>query len=269
MKGWNLQTLPWEQFDASKVEPYLLAHAKSASLVESNAADYVLYLRQVFEEDPKILNEIHAWGEEEKLHGAALRRWCELADPAFDFSSAMRRFQKSFRVQLIAPSSIRGSRARELIARCVVETGTTTFYSAMRDACEEPLLREICRRIAGDEVRHFHLFLKHLNEKYADGEGIGLLGRCKTILQRIFEVDDPELTFAYMAANSDGDLDPSRTAQYSRSYMLEVVRLYQPKHFELSIPMLARAANVRATRRMSFVLAKAVHWLFKSKCNSN
>ncbi len=50
-----------------------------------------------------------------------------------------------------------------MISRCVVESGTSSYYSAMRDATEEPLLREIAGRIAADEYRHYKLFYDTLH----------------------------------------------------------------------------------------------------------
>ena len=45
-----------------------------------------------------------------------------------------------------------------MIARCVVESGTSSYYSAIRDATDEPVLKEIAGRIAADEYRHYKLF---------------------------------------------------------------------------------------------------------------
>ena len=53
---------------------------------------------------------------------------------------------------------MRGSRRGEMIARCVVESGTSSLYSAIRDASEEPVLKEVAGRIAADEFRHYRLF---------------------------------------------------------------------------------------------------------------
>ena len=59
-------------------------------------------------------------------------------------------------------SSIRGSKRGEMIARCVVESGTSSYYSAIRDATDEPVLKEIAGRIAADEYRHYKLFYETL-----------------------------------------------------------------------------------------------------------
>ena len=66
-----------------------------------------------------------------------------------------------------AVTSVRGSRTGELIARCVVEVGTSSYYSALRDSIDEPVLKRICHRIAGDEYHHYKLFYSHLKRYQA------------------------------------------------------------------------------------------------------
>ncbi len=159
-RHWTLDDIPWDRFDPARVDPELLKAVKAASLVEYNAADYVAYLKKVFAGDPAAHAAIEVWGEEEVQHGLALGRWAEMADPSFDFRAAFAKFREGYRPAHFdeASASIRGSRAGEMVARCVVESGTTSYYSAMRDASAEPVLREIARRIAGDEMRHWRLF---------------------------------------------------------------------------------------------------------------
>ena len=69
-------------------------------------------------------------------------------------------------------SSVRGSQAGELIARCIVETGTSSYYTALDDATDEPVLKQICRKIAADEFRHYKLFYAHL-DRYLERERLG------------------------------------------------------------------------------------------------
>ena len=66
---------------------------------------------------------------------------------------------------LEADGSVRGSRRGEMIARCVVESGTSSYYSAIRDATDEPVLKEIAGRIAADEYRHYKLFYDTLHKQ--------------------------------------------------------------------------------------------------------
>src|SRR3546814_8860595 len=80
---------------------------------------------------------------EERQHGQALGRWSALADPSFDFEPRFAMFREGFRPDVDATESIRGSRAGELVARCMVEVGTSSYYRALGDAATEPALKAI------------------------------------------------------------------------------------------------------------------------------
>jgi hypothetical protein len=50
--------------------------------------------------------------------------------------------------------------ALELAARCVVETGTASYYTTLSRASPDPVLSLLTRRIVEDEVRHFKYFYR-------------------------------------------------------------------------------------------------------------
>jgi hypothetical protein len=257
----DLNDLPMEDFAPELVDPISLSLAKGASLVEFNAGDYVEYLNQVFAGDPDFLEKIREWGEEERQHGSALAAWCRLADAEFDFDAAMKRFTDAYRVPQAQGGSLRGSQARELIARCVIESGTTMFYTALRDFTKEPLLRAICGKIAADEVHHYQLFKSHLSRQT---EGNGKLSLAKTIFERAMETDDEELSFAWIAANQGQPLDPARKVEYAKDYMAVAVKIMRPKHFQHCTQMILKAGGFSAqpwvTKPMSRVLHKTLAW---------
>src|SRR5579859_7330818 len=202
MGAWTLDDIPWHRFDAARLDPAIVAIVKAASLVEYNGAAYAQHLCRVFADDPAFQDRARNWGEEEVQHGAALARWAMLADPAFDFASAFARFRQGYRIDFERSYARRGSRAGEMVARCVVETGTSSYYAALREAADEPVLKEICRRIAADELRHYRLFYKTLCA-YQAREKLGRWTRLKIALGRLAESEDDELAYAYYAANED------------------------------------------------------------------
>ena len=178
MGTWTLDDIPWDQFDRSKLDPEMVKIAKAACMVEHHSADYGKYLCGVFHDDPGFCADALAWAEEEVQHGAALRRYAELADPSFDFDATFARFVAGHPIDTDASDSIRGSRCGEMVARCIVEVGTSAHYSALRDAAEEPVFKAICKRIAGDEFRHYKLFYTTM-KRYRDIEGVGRLSRAR------------------------------------------------------------------------------------------
>jgi hypothetical protein len=255
MGGWTLDDIPWHRFDPAKVDPDLLRIAKAASLVEHNGAAYAHHLCRIFADDPEFQETARRWGEEEIQHGVALARWAAMADPSFDFAAAFAKFQQGFRVDFDSDRSRRGSRSGEMVARCVVEIGTSSYYSALRDAAEEPVLREICRRIAADELRHYRLFYKNLDRCLAR-EGLGRWGRLRVALGRVAESEDDELAYAYYAAN-EADL-PYDRRHYSRAYAKRAFALYQPQHVERGVAMLLKAAGLTPNGRLGLLLGRLV-----------
>ena len=253
MGSWTLDDIHWERFDRSQLDPELLRIVKAASLVEHNGAAYAHHLCRIFADDPEFQAAARRWGEEEVQHGAALARWASLADPGFDFAAAFARFQAGFRVDFDSDRSRRGSRAGEMVARCVVEIGTSSYYSALREAAAEPVLREICRHIAADEIRHYRLFRKHL-ERYAGREPLGHLARLRIALGRVAESEDDELAYAYYAAN-ESEL-PYDRRHYSRAYARRAFALYRPHHVERGVAMLLKAVGLTPNRRLGRIAGR-------------
>jgi hypothetical protein len=247
MAHWTLDDIPWQRFDPAKVDPELTPIIKAASLVEQNGGDYARYLCNVFHDDAQFQDAARRWGAEEIQHGQALGRWAALADPGFDHDAACARFTAGFHVDPEAKASVRGSRSGELIARCIVETGTSSYYAALAEAGSEPVLQEICRRIAGDELRHYKLFLTHM-KRYVAAERLGLWRRLGVALGRIRESEDDELAYAYYAANAlDGSYDRSVA---SRAYARRAYAVYRRHHVERGIAMVFKAVGLNPQGRL-------------------
>jgi hypothetical protein len=251
MGAWTLDDIPWHRFDPSRLDPEIVRLVKAASLVEYNGAAYAHHLCKVFATDPEFCKSAERWGVEEVQHGAALARWAQMADPAFDFAAAFARFQAGYSVDFDIDSSRRGSRAGELIARCIVETGTSSYYTALRDAAAEPALQEICRRIAADELRHYRLFYKNLCAYHAC-ERLGRWARLRIALGRVAESEDDELAYAYYAANEavhEPGL-PYNRRRCSRAYARRAFALYRPHHVERMVAMVLKAVGLTPNGRL-------------------
>lgn len=238
-RHWTLDDIRWGDFDASKVDPDILRAVKAAAMVEYNAPDYVAYLCNVFSDSPDVKEAVHQWGVEETQHGAALARWAELADPDFSFDAAFARFRQGYSIPKDAVQSVRGSRAGELIARCVVESGTSSYYTAIKDATREPVLKQIAANIAADEFRHYKLFYDRFKD--LDEVKPSFLLRARIALGRVSEADDDELAYAYYAANTppDGSVPYSREC-FSKAYEKRALGLYRRQHTDRLVAMVAK-----------------------------
>ena len=254
MKHWRIDDVAWGSFDATKLDPDQIKLVKAAAMVERNGTDYAVYLKNVFNDDPDFKQAADNWAVEEVQHGDALGRWAMLADPGWDYADCFRRYQDGYKLPLDIDASVRGSRTGELIARCMVETGTSSYYSALADATREPVLEQICRLIAADEFRHFKLFYDHM-KRYLGREKLGMLSRLRIAAGRITETEDDELAFAFHVSNEPA----GATYQHKRSiagYMSRAMGFYRLRHIERSIGMILKAVGLPPRGRLSTIATK-------------
>ncbi len=260
--GWTLDDIDWSKFDAAKVDADLLCAVKAASLVELNAPDYVDYLKRIYAETrPEAIADIERWGTEEVQHGKALGRWAEIVDPHFNLEAAFARFRAGYRPQHFedGDGSVRGSRRGEMIARCVVESGTSSYYSAIRDATDEPVLKEIAGRIAADEFRHYKLFYDILTSE-TEPE-LPLWRKIYVAVTRVNESDDDELSYAYYCANvlpEQTDEFPYVRKEYARAYHAKAMVLYRRHHVDKMVRMVAKPAGLNPSGRVSSIAGAAL-----------
>lgn len=242
MTHWTPDDIAWQAFDPSRLDTDILKLIKAASMVERNAGDYTTYLKAVFRAEPAFLAVAGSWQAEEVQHGEVLGRYAAMADPGFDFPRHFRRFVDGYRIPLDKTESVRGSLTGELLARCIVETATSSMYSALRDATDEPVLKEICHRIAGDEFRHYKMFY-HLLQELVRREGVHIVRRILVAVDRIREADDDELAYAWFAANEPFDAAYQR-AECARQYSRRAFRHYRDKHVERAVNMILKAVGL-------------------------
>jgi hypothetical protein len=136
----------------------------------------------------------------------------------------------------------------------MVETGTSSYYSAMAEATEEPVLRQVCKLIAADEFRHFKLFYDHMR-RYLARENIGVFGRLRIALGRIGETEDDELAYAFHCSNEPESL-AYQHARCSAGYMAGAMRLYQFRHIERGMGMMLKSVGLPPRGRLSDIAAR-------------
>lgn len=256
MRLWNPDDIPWHRFDRSRVDPDVVKLVKAASMVEYNAPVYAGYLCGVFHNNPTLQALARAWAEEEVQHGRTLARWAALADPDFDFEARFKVFTGGFQVPTGLSESVRGSLTGELLARCVVETGTSSHYTAIRRSTGEPVLQELCRRLAADELRHYKTFYE-LSRQYRNLEGVGLPNRLKVVVGRVLETEDQELAYAYYAANRATERFDHK--HFTQQYVRSAYPLYPPYLVERIVAMLFKIVGLEPHGRFSRFLARVSH----------
>ena len=254
MKHWRLDDVRWDSFDPARVDPEIIPLVKAAAMVERNGTDYAVYLGRVFHDDPDFRQASDNWAVEEVQHGDALGRWATLADPGWDFEAAFARYKAGYKLDLDVEASIRGSRTGELIARCMVETGTSSYYTALAEATEEPVLQQVCKLIAADEYRHFKLFYDHMR-RYLARENIGMVQRLRIAAGRITESEDDELAYAYHCGNEPAELAYEHERCIA-SYMGPAIGFYRYRHIERGMGMVLKSVGLPPRGRLSDMAAR-------------
>jgi hypothetical protein len=192
-RHWSIDDLHFEKINHAKIvgDETLFNVLASASLIESGSDIYTKLLVDHFGDRSEISNWLMLqWEPEELQHGRALRLYIKHAWPEFDWDGTYKKFLAEYSTYC-SPTMLEPSRARELVARCVVETGTAALYRALHEYTTEPVLKQLTAHIWSDEVRHYkHFYRYFLQCNLAEGAG-----RWKVLLtlgRRLAEIRDED-----------------------------------------------------------------------------
>ncbi len=253
---WNV-----EDIDFASIDPETIRHDKlmfymlaSASLVEIMAELYTDNLIEKFRDNPEVVSWLRQyWQHEEVQHGYALKAYVERVWPEFDWQLANASFRKEYSA-LCTEEQLEDSPALELIARCVVETGTTTMYHAVHDYVREPVLRELFTNIKMDESNHYAHFRKFY-ENYGNARPHGAWSVIRTIWRRMTEIqgEDSYIAFkhVFMVRNPGTPFREEDWREFSRT-VKEKARHHYP--YAVAVKMLMKLVP------MSFRLRQIVEW---------
>lgn len=184
LPDWTLDDIPLQGVDVDVVHARedIFFLVTGASFVEIASELYTDNLIAYFAGDTEVCDWLkHTWQTEETRHGRALRAYARHVWPEFDWERAYRSFFAEYS-QSCTVEEFEPTRGLELVARCVVETGTTTYYQALADNAPEPILAGIARLIRADEINHYKHFLQFFRryrqeEKHTRLQIIGALLR--------------------------------------------------------------------------------------------
>jgi len=213
---WQLADIPYAQIDHGAVANdedmfYLLM---SASFVETGSDTYATNLGAHYAQYTDIQHWLEErWEHEELQHGASLRRYVETVWPSFDWQKAYDSFFAEYSLLCTQEALLEDPRL-EMVARCVVETGTTAYYHTLRGLSQEPVLTELLGHIRNDEVGHFKHFLGYFKSLQAQ-EPVGRLRIAKALYSRLKELreSDSDVALRHVFANK-GDLFADRQRSF-------------------------------------------------------
>jgi len=257
---WSLADIPWHaiRHDAVPHGEALFFLVAAASLMESATDLYTQNLIEYFVGDDEVTSWLEQhWLPEELQHGRALRRYVEVAWPEFDWEPAYRRFIEEFKP--FCEIALEPTRSLEMASRCVVETGTASYYTTLSRASADPVLGMLTRRIAQDEVRHYKHFYRYFR-KYRDLESPGRAAILPALWRRLRMTggDDSFIVLKHVfGARYPGE--PYHIGVYRRLRRegRDLVRDHFPH--EMGVRMLIKPLDLgRRTQRVALPIAVAL-----------
>jgi len=254
--NWNIAEIPFERIDKSAIrdDEFLFLTLASASFVEILAETFSENLVEHFRGDAEIVGWLaHCWQREEVQHGRALKAYVQAVWPEFDWDGAYEAFRVEYTL-LCTTEQLEPSRALELIARCVVETGTSSFYRALQQYAREPVLRQLLGHIKSDEVAHFNHF-RHFFAGYQARAPQSVSSVFGTIWRRLREIrnEDAYIAFkhVYIGRHRERPFNELDWQQYNQT-VKRLARNYYP--YTMAMTMLIKPIP------MSQLAKNTLHW---------
>jgi hypothetical protein len=245
-QNWTVDALPWHELRRDLVAGseelfYLLT---TASFIESTTHLYSANLAEHFRDDAEVAGWLtDYWKPEELEHGKALRRYVRQAWPDFDFDMVYRDFLAEFsatcKIEALLPQ-----RSLELASRCVVEMGTSSYYTALANATGDPVLRQVAMNLREDEVRHYKYFYKFF-QRYREVERPSRAKVAWALWHRLKMIEDEDsyigLKYVYLARNPGTEFNEKVYRQ-----VWQRCRLVAARHFphEMCVKMLLKPLDM-------------------------
>ena len=267
-KRWTLADIPWDQVDHERArnDPTAYYVVTAASFVETAADLYTSNLVEHFP-DPEAKHWlINYWQPEELQHGRALRTYVETVWPELDWTRHYNDFLTEYAL-LCTTEELEASHALEMVARCVVETGTSTFYTTLHNIMDEPVLKTLTGLIRQDEVSHYNHF-RHFFESYQKRERIGRIGVIRSLFRRYTEVENEDayisLKHAWLMRHPGRVFDAEQVEALTHElrpvllgkypYRMALKMLLQPLHLNRTLLNVSLPVLEQVARRLMFKL---------------
>lgn len=246
--AWSIENIPYRSIARDRVchDRRLFYILASASFIEVTSDLYTRNLVEFFRHDGEVAGWLeHVWVREELQHGAALKRYVETAWPDFDWEGAYRNFVADYG-RICTADRLAGTRALEMAARCVVETGTASFYRMISEQSREPVLRLLAAKISADEVRHYKHFYRYFR-RFQAIERPSRTAVLRTLWNRTTDIDAEDAFYSFKAVHlaHTGDME-LRKGDYQtyRDGVRQLARRHYP--LAMSVKMLLKPLGLNA-----------------------
>ncbi|SAL52204.1 ferritin-like domain-containing protein [Caballeronia humi] len=263
---WRIEDIDLSRIDRSKAvsNEHLLLLLCACSFIESGTDLYTSNLSSYFNDDPEISAWlINEWEPEEMQHGRALKSYIHHVWPEFDWDTAFKNFFAEYSLTC-SMEDFEKKRALEMVARCVVETGTATLYRAINQCSDEPVLKQITDNIRTDEVRHYKHFFRFF-KKYNKIESNGRMAVLGALLRRVLEMKNEDSEIALRHVFAIRYPDRARDSAYNRDLSARVNKLVKRNlSADMCIKMLLKPLDLPARIQpgVHYPLAKITQHVF-------
>ena len=258
MAKWDYtKDIDYNSIDIMKVKNnrFLFNLLTIASFIEITSKTYAKNLSEYYDGNSELLSWINdTWQDEEVQHGKALKTYILHVWPDFLWQIAYERFLELY-IPLCNTGSFQSSRALEMLARMIVETGTSTTYKAFEsfaNSFDEPVLADLSHKIYKDEVNHYSYFDSYF-KYYNQSEGLGRKDIFKVISQRLKEasIEDIEIAFqSIYETQYNGKYEPSSYEIFKKE-LNELAKKHYP--YSMGIKMMMKPLNFHKTLEITMV----------------
>jgi hypothetical protein len=246
--NWNPKQIQYDKIDKEELlaNPVLFYVITASSFLESTVNLYTANLIEFFKDDIEVTNWLkELWEPEELTHGIATKKYIQHAWPEYNWQKAYDSFCLEYsiycKVELLRPT-----RALEMLARCVTETGASTMYRAISSYTNEPILRDLMDKMSKDEVKHYSNFYNTLIS-YDHSERNSFISKACTISNRYKIVSQEDLGTALKHVNSGWE-KPETFFTQEPDQILRTLRTLIKEYFphQMARNMMSRAIGAKS-----------------------
>ena len=245
---WSIDQIAFDCIESEHIasEDIWLYVLAAASFVESLSDLYTHNLLGFMGDDPDASQWLRErWEPEELQHGRALRRYVETVWPVFDWQKAFDGFCADYG-PYCKPELLEPTRALEMVARCVVETGTSGLYGLLQQISPEPVLTTLVEHIRNDEVGHYKYFY-HFFLRYREIECPSRWQVARVLRQRLRAIGQedayPALKNAFVVHNPGQPFTPQ---DFKRLQHTAAHRVRADYPYKMSVKMLLKPLRLPA-----------------------
>jgi hypothetical protein len=165
---WRMDDFAWGQIDHSAVDDALIHAVTTAVFAELTTYTATERFMAAFVDDVDFSQWISIWFYEETKHPSALMRWLRLVGTEID-TDALRTQRGTFP---FAPHPL-----TTLALNVIAEMQAADSYLSLAKFSSEPVLSDICTKIARDEARHASHFFRYAKHLFSISEDRDRQGR--------------------------------------------------------------------------------------------